>query len=219
LNLRLEALIQQEKNIERQKADLAQREKALETEQRLIGHDSYSPSPHPKAPRSLISYVYTESPTNRRNLEFFVAHGLYADVDFVFSFNGDTDADLLLPSHPNSTLYDPSVKNIEIVRRDNKCLDFGAHSEILLREWPEKDGKGDAKMVGKGLGDRMKLVKMGSGPKGGKPFWKGYERFMLMNASVRGPFMPFWSKTCWSDAFWGLMNEKTKVYSSQPITS
>lgn len=37
-------------------------------------------------------------PGNRRNLEFFIQHGLYADADFVFSSSGDTDADLSFPS-------------------------------------------------------------------------------------------------------------------------
>ncbi|KAI0388024.1 hypothetical protein F5Y04DRAFT_16328 [Hypomontagnella monticulosa] len=31
--------------------------------------------------------------------------------------------------------------------------------------------------------------------------WKKYQRFITMNASLRGPFLPYWSKQCWSDAY------------------
>ncbi|KAL7627999.1 hypothetical protein AAE478_002195 [Parahypoxylon ruwenzoriense] len=31
--------------------------------------------------------------------------------------------------------------------------------------------------------------------------WKKYKRFITMNASLRGPFLPYWSKQCWSDAY------------------
>ncbi|KAI9837361.1 MAG: hypothetical protein M1819_000436, partial [Sarea resinae] len=29
----------------------------------------------------------------------------------------------------------------------------------------------------------------------------GYKRFILMNASIRGPFLPTWSSDCWSDMY------------------
>ncbi|KAM3420885.1 hypothetical protein BST61_g4120 [Cercospora zeina] len=39
-----------------------------------------------------------------------------------------------------------------------------------------------------------------------------YKRFMLVNDSVRGPFFPSWAeKTCWSDAYWGKLDETTKL--------
>ncbi|OTA94270.1 hypothetical protein M434DRAFT_10810 [Hypoxylon sp. CO27-5] len=31
--------------------------------------------------------------------------------------------------------------------------------------------------------------------------WKQYKRFITMNASLRGPFIPYWSTNCWSDAY------------------
>lgn len=31
--------------------------------------------------------------------------------------------------------------------------------------------------------------------------WKKYRRFITMNASLRGPFLPYWTKQCWSDAY------------------
>ncbi|KAK6330011.1 hypothetical protein TWF718_003438 [Orbilia javanica] len=40
---------------------------------------------------------------------------------------------------------------------------------------------------------------------------KKYKRFILMNASIRGPFLPTWSRECWSDAFFGKIDEKNKL--------
>lgn len=38
-----------------------------------------------------------------------------------------------------------------------------------------------------------------------------YKRFILMNASIRGPFVPHWSKECWSDAYLDKVTDKVKV--------
>ena len=72
--------------------------------------------------------------------------------------------------------------NVRIIKRENTCFDLGAHAEVLTEE---QDGGGALK-------DR-------------------YKRFILMNASIRGPFVPHWSKECWSDAYLGRLNEKVKV--------
>jgi hypothetical protein len=42
--------------------------------------------------------------------------------------------------------------------------------------------------------------------------WKGYKRFITLNASIRGPFFPTYaSKSCWSDVFLDRITEKVKV--------
>ncbi|EMF08375.1 uncharacterized protein SEPMUDRAFT_54429, partial [Sphaerulina musiva SO2202] len=39
-----------------------------------------------------------------------------------------------------------------------------------------------------------------------------YKRFMFINASLRGPFLPPWAaKTCWSDAYWDKLDARTKI--------
>lgn len=83
-----------------------------------------------------------------------------------------------------------------MIKRENKCYDFGAHGEALLREWSA---------------DGQTLNPMGSEAMGGKKFYEGYNRFILMNASVRGPFLPQWAQVCWSEAFWARVTEKVKV--------
>ena len=39
-----------------------------------------------------------------------------------------------------------------------------------------------------------------------------YKRFILMNSSIRGPFMPTWAENeCWTDKYLGKVNETTKL--------
>ncbi|KAI4261160.1 MAG: hypothetical protein L6R42_003638 [Xanthoria sp. 1 TBL-2021] len=40
---------------------------------------------------------------------------------------------------------------------------------------------------------------------------KQYKRFILLNASIRGPFVPHWSKECWSDAYLGRLTDQVKL--------
>jgi hypothetical protein len=40
---------------------------------------------------------------------------------------------------------------------------------------------------------------------------KKYKRFIFINASVRGPFLPTWSNECWSDLFLNKINDKVKL--------
>ncbi|EPS42233.1 hypothetical protein H072_3778 [Dactylellina haptotyla CBS 200.50] len=40
---------------------------------------------------------------------------------------------------------------------------------------------------------------------------KNYKKFILMNASIRGPFTPTWSDQCWSERYLDRVNEKTKL--------
>ena len=69
------------------------------------------------------------------------------------------------------------------MKRDNTCFDLGAHHAVLSAE---RDN-------------------------GRRPYKDSYKRFILMNASIRGPFVPHWSRECWSDAYLGRLNERVKV--------
>jgi hypothetical protein len=102
--------------------------------------------------RPLIQYAYADGKTDnaRKNLEFFLAHGLHGAADFVFILNGETTAKSLIPNEPN----------IRIVQRANDCYDMGAHAEVLQAD----------------------------------DNYKKYKRFILMNASVRGPMLPHWTR-------------------------
>ncbi|KXJ92026.1 hypothetical protein Micbo1qcDRAFT_183379 [Microdochium bolleyi] len=41
--------------------------------------------------------------------------------------------------------------------------------------------------------------------------WKKYKRFITLNASIRGPFIPFWSDKCWSDVYLDKLTNATKL--------
>lgn len=119
-------------------------------------------------PKTLIVYAYAESPNARENLEYFIAKGIHGMADFLFIFNGETDAYQLLP---NKT-------NIKFVQRENKCYDLGTMGEVLAKD----------------------------------SLWKGYKRFITLNASIRGPFLPTYSSSsCWSDIFLSRLTDKVKV--------
>jgi len=38
-----------------------------------------------------------------------------------------------------------------------------------------------------------------------------YKKYIIMNASIRGPFIPTWSPTCWTDAYLDLITERNKL--------
>lgn len=46
--------------------------------------------------------------------------------------------------------------------------------------------------------------------------WKNYTHFITMNASIRGPFMPYWTNRCWSDVFLDKVTEEVKVSHVNP---
>lgn len=41
--------------------------------------------------------------------------------------------------------------------------------------------------------------------------YKKYQRFVTLNASVRGPFFPAYSNSCWSDVYLSKITDKVKV--------
>lgn len=41
--------------------------------------------------------------------------------------------------------------------------------------------------------------------------YKKHKRFILMNASIRGPFLPSWAAGCWSDMYLGKITDNVKV--------
>ena len=118
----------------------------------------------------LILYAYYETPDTRPNLQFFVSHALHANAKFVFILNGETDAEVLLPTNES---------NVYFIKRNNTCFDLGAYAEILKSN--------DSALI------------------------KQHKRFIMINASIRGPFLPFWSRDCWSDAYLDKLNDEVKL--------
>ena len=42
--------------------------------------------------------------------------------------------------------------------------------------------------------------------------YKRYKKFILLNASLRGPFVPYWSESCWSDLYLNKITDEVKVH-------
>ncbi|CAK7216389.1 hypothetical protein SBRCBS47491_002808 [Sporothrix bragantina] len=41
--------------------------------------------------------------------------------------------------------------------------------------------------------------------------WKNYKKFISINSSLRGPFIPYWSNACWSDMYLNKVTDTVKL--------
>ncbi|KAK0127130.1 hypothetical protein ONS96_006687 [Cadophora gregata f. sp. sojae] len=111
-----------------------------------------------------------------------------ANLQFFVSHGLHAAADFvfILNGPTNADEMIPSDKsNIKIIKRSNTCYDLGSHREVLTAR-----------------------------KRGGKALRDIYKRFILMNASIRGPFVPHWSKECWTEAYLGKLNDQVKLVGS-----
>jgi hypothetical protein len=72
--------------------------------------------------RPLVLYHHHETPYARRNVLFFIEHGLHSRADFIFVVNGESDIGSLIPKE---------ATNVRIIKRNNTCFDLGAIGEVL----------------------------------------------------------------------------------------
>jgi len=134
----------------------------------LINPTSSPTSTPPTSDRPLILYAFFETELALINFKFYLAHALHDAADFLFIFNGETDA----------YKYLPKASNIRYLQRSNDCYDLGAFAEVLLKD----------------------------------DLYKKYKRYITMNASIRGPFLPVWAMgACWSDMYLNMITEEVKV--------
>ncbi|OBT67156.1 hypothetical protein VE03_02687 [Pseudogymnoascus sp. 23342-1-I1] len=165
----------------------------------------------PDNQRPLITYAYYEAPFARANLKFFVDHALHDAADFIFILNGETDADQTIifaepdtPEDLRDLIPKRNKKNIFVKKRPNTCFDLGAHNEVLNsflggEGWIGQDGPiPEPKGMLVSAGDKMLLRNK-------------YKRYILMNASIRGPFVPRWSTQCWTDSYLNRLTDKIKL--------
>ncbi|KAI0025380.1 hypothetical protein F4780DRAFT_774848 [Xylariomycetidae sp. FL0641] len=168
--------------------------------------------------RPLILYAYAESANARANLAFFLAQGLHGGADFVFLVNGAASGEAAgalaaaAAAHP---------ANVRVVRRGNTCFDLGAFGEVLrgpspffffsasAGHRPPSSGGGGDGGNGDADGDAGEEEEKEEEPP--LPLWRRYARFITLNASVRGPFVPGWSAACWSDAVLAAVTPRTKL--------
>ncbi len=165
--------------------------------------------------RPLILYAYFESDFGRQNLQFFVDHALHGAADFVFIINGPSDVDetIIFKEGKHGTWSNHDRSNVLVKKRDNNCFDLGAHAEVLNglvggSGWSGSSGPIDSP---------DKLPPEGQDPKYKRPLKERYKRYILMNASIRGPFVPVWSNSCWSDAYLDKVTDKIKVLTNKHL--
>jgi hypothetical protein len=163
--------------------------------------------------RPLILYAYYESDFGRQNLQFFVDHGLHAAADFVFIINGPSDVDetIIFKESSQTALSTHDRSNIMVKKRENTCFDLGAHAEVLNGVM---GGDGWSGWSGP-IVSPDEPTPNGEKPKDKRLLKERYKRYILMNASIRGPFVPVWSKSCWSDAYLDKVTEKIKALPQQ----
>ncbi|KFY61300.1 hypothetical protein V496_05070 [Pseudogymnoascus sp. VKM F-4515 (FW-2607)] len=165
----------------------------------------------PDDQRPLITYAYYESAFARANLKFFVDHALHDAADFIFILNGETDADQSIifaepdtPEDLRDIIPKRDKKNIFVKKRPNTCFDLGAHNEVLNsvlggEGWIGQNGPiPEPKGLLVSTGDKLLLRNR-------------YKRYILMNASIRGPFVPRWSTQCWTDSYLNRLTDKIKL--------
>jgi len=159
--------------------------------------------------RPLILYAYYESDFGRQNLQFFVDHGLHFAADFIFIINGPSDVDetIIFKEDNQKISLNYDGRNVKVKKRDNTCFDLGAHAEVLNGVvggpgWSDSSGP---------IVSPNKPSPEGQELEDKRPLKERYKRYILMNASIRGPFVPIWSKSCWSDAYLDKVTDKIKV--------
>jgi hypothetical protein len=192
----------------------------------------------PAQERPLILYAYHETAFARANLEYFINHGLHSAADFVFILNGETDAASTLIYADNSRKDDPEGlldpegvrrrrDNVWVVKRENTCFDLGSHSEVLNRVrggsgWYDWKGPLGAPPPLNTTSNATTSETPGAVaynatlPDSHLPLRKRYQKFILMNASIRGPFLPPYAinsptPTCWSSSFLSRLTSHVKL--------
>ncbi|KAK0722321.1 hypothetical protein B0T26DRAFT_674041 [Lasiosphaeria miniovina] len=145
------------------------------TEAAAAAPPTATPSSHLDASsRPLVLYAYSDKADGipLQNLKFFLSQGLHGAADFVFIFQGESNASALVPVESHA--------NVRVVQRANTCYDLGAYGEVLRKD----------------------------------DLWKRYSRFVLLNTSLRGPFIPHWSPasaSCWTDLFLDQLTDRVKL--------
>ena len=142
----------------------------------------------PKNKRALISYVYTEdTPSAKTNFEFFTKHALHDEADFIFILYGNStvDSDILPVGHPNINIFRQPLSSLSNITQ-NFCSPLAPHLEIL-----------------------------NSTTGGATPLKEKYEKFIFLDSTMRGPFIPRWSAACWSSSLLAMLKGNTKMVGTE----
>jgi hypothetical protein len=133
----------------------------------------------------LILYAYSPASWALPNLQFFLKHGIHASATFIFVINGALVAGNNF--NQSSPVFENSTEAgiLDVL----STLEPYAEKYQNIKIWKRPNTCYD-------LGAYADMLKTNS-----SALVRSHEKFILINASVRGPFVPFWSQECWSDAY------------------
>ena len=133
----------------------------------------------------LVLYAFAAADWALPNLRFFLTHSLHANANFVFILNG--------------ALPDPKASADEqIVFSPDLRID---QARELITSYTSLLSNDNVHVVDRpntcyDLGAFGQVLTANS-----SDLYTTHNRFILINASLRGPFVPLWSHDCWTDAY------------------
>ena len=149
-------------------------------------------------PMPLILYAYSAASWALPNLQFFLKHGLHGSATFIFVVNGALVPDSSSNQSPSAFINSTETDILDVLR----ILEPHVEKYQNMKIWKRPNTCYD-------LGAYAEVLKTNS-----SALVKSHEKFILINASLRGPFVPFWSQECWSDAYLRLIDSGIAVNST-----
>jgi hypothetical protein len=160
--------------------------------------------------RTLVIYSYSHASWRQENLEFFLRHGLVThtadggEVDYTFVFNGYESPDsfnsfgIKFTSTfiaKGSSLDDLLETNISPIDRIESSETSLPRINSVFRENSGFD-----------ICSSRIVIEYGLAPRSGT-----YTHLVLMNGSVRGPFLPSYVKSTWIDMFQQFLQNNVRL--------
>jgi hypothetical protein len=170
-----------------------------EVNQSSVYKQSFKPSAASSTtPMPLILYAYSAASWAIPNLQFFLKHGLHGSAIFIFVVNGALVPDNTSNQSPSAFINSTEIDILDVLR----ILEPYVEKYQNIKIWKRPNTCYD-------LGAYAEVLKTNS-----SALAKSHEKFILINASLRGPFVPFWSQECWSDAYLRLIDTGIAINST-----
>jgi len=179
---------------------------------RVIAPAALDINNHITEKRTLVIYSYSHALWRQENLEFFLRHGLVThtadggEVDYTFVFNG----------------YDsPNSFNSFGMKFTSTFIAKGSSLEDLLETEISQKGRSESESgetnlprihavfrenSGFDICSSRIVIEYGLAPRSGT-----YTHLVLMNGSVRGPFLPSYVTTTWIDMFQQFLQKNVRL--------
>jgi len=175
-----------------------------------LGHRFQKVENATMAKRTLVVYSYSQALWRQENLEFFLRHGLVTntadggDVDYTFVFNGFKSPDFF---------HSFGIKFTSTVIAEGSSLEDLLETDVSSRGISESSGNNLPRIhavfrenFGFDICSSRIVIEYGLAPRPGT-----YTHFVLMNGSVRGPFLPSFVTSTWIDMFQQFLQNNVRL--------